>query len=1366
MTAKFFQFGQLLSAKRLAAGLPQQSDLAERMNVSQQTVSRWEQGTSRPKQLDMKPLAAALNLVNYDDLLEAAGYALEPVTPKAPANTRLFPVSALPSEDFERFTVSLFQAIYPEAEVSRVGKSGHDQAGIDVEIRFSQKKRFTAQCKRHAKFGPARVKDAIQDVEKPGTKNYIILSRIATPDARTAVADVGGDTWTMWDAEDISTEIRKLDMIHQKLLVDTYFPGRRPELLGMAEPGPWQEPDEFFAPFINRDSIFNHSWTLVGRETEVQAMLSGLQGPEKVVVFVRGSGGVGKTRILKETAERYRQANRKWLVLFAGNSVVQAKDLDALNQSNVLLVVDDAQNRTDIALLMHWVKSNRSRARLLLATRPYGFTSCMDMATKAGIGPELRTIVAVEPLKSAQASILAKEVLKGSDFGAEMANAIARYTYDCPLATVMGAYLVARNKIPPEAVGKEENFRQELVARFRDVLAGDIGALPTDPDLLKKILRVAALVQPFSTDTDEFKNLVRDAEGIAVDDCARLMKLLLDAGVFVRRGLEVRITPDLLGDFIIQEACNDGLKVTTSQVDKVVRVASEKQLEKLLVNVSRLDWRMSDTSEENSRLLDGVWGNLERMNLDGSFLAKAVAAAAYYQPEKALEFAENRIRAKDYSHDLARLLKNAAYNLDYVPRACACLWALGKNDDRETNREPLHPIRVLNELCAVVPNKPLEYNAAVIDFMLTLLSRADSWDGRYTPLDVLGGILASEGHYETVRGIQITMHNYVVNLDVVRTQRDRVTDAVLGLLRHPKASVAMKAADMMDGVLRYPMGRGNLLEKDDVRKPWEAEAKKNLEKIEAELKKGDLRPLVALELIKAGSWHAHYANDSTTKVAKRITKYMDDSLETRATIALLDPWNHSLFGEDPDHQADKAMTFVTTVAKELLSKFGSDIEGLRVFLEVRLQEIADARAQASPWHLVFNLMNDNVKFAAHMLDKAISLPDTRAAQFAGSALTVLLTKDDKVAAEKVDLLLSAKTPAALLAIAVGYGGEVRDPASAYSALDRKAMMATFTSNDDRVQALAVDSLNRIGKRDSKVAAELLAALDIGSKEKLPEVVFRAFAMTSKRAEEGGLPDILGEKDVVRLLKQLVPAVKIDGYWTEAFISAMSKRYPMETARFLRERVEYCMKQEYGFRVLGYEPFRHKKLQFKEAPHATELRVEMLEWVKAHSADRRFRREAGDLFAAMFGPITPELMRSLERLLDDSSREGLDTIRCILEHAGSRYVFDDADYVIRLIEQAARFGDDFADGLIGTFVSTVVQGAIVGTPGEPHPKYLKVLEDSKTILSWLSPLSPAYRLYKALERDAKEHIAWQAREKLQIQAEEEAADEEDGPIEVE
>jgi len=101
--------------------MPNQNDLALKIGSSQQTVSRWEAGASRPRQSQIAILATAID-VDESALHNVAGYGTPSET--LPAKTTVsfdqpFPVDALAPDSFERFVERLLHGLYPDAREIR-----------------------------------------------------------------------------------------------------------------------------------------------------------------------------------------------------------------------------------------------------------------------------------------------------------------------------------------------------------------------------------------------------------------------------------------------------------------------------------------------------------------------------------------------------------------------------------------------------------------------------------------------------------------------------------------------------------------------------------------------------------------------------------------------------------------------------------------------------------------------------------------------------------------------------------------------------------------------------------------------------------------------------------------------------------------------------------------------------------------------------------------------------------------------------------------------------------------------------------------------------------------------------------------------
>ncbi|GAA4462567.1 helix-turn-helix domain-containing protein [Phytohabitans houttuyneae] len=364
-----------------------QAEFAQRMGVGQQAVSGWERGASRPRRA-MVGLLADLFGIDVDVLIREAGYVAatadtptEGVRPVRPRLT-LLPLQSLPPEQFESFSADLARLLHPDAAVHRVGGQGHKQYGLDVVVNHPRGKPTGIQCKRERQFGPQKVKDAVAALTTPVRRCYIFLARIASPSARAEIKK--HPRWKLWDADDISRTVRRLPLDDALQLVDTYFGGWREAFLGVAQPSPWLTTRDFFLPY---SGIVSYDGQLVGRDDELASLLSLTESAGDLGVLF-GRGGLGKTRLLRafaELAEQHRHATVRFL---APQTPPGPADFELLpTGDHLVVIVDDAHDRPDLAAVLLAIRRTRPQAKVLLAMRPYGEAQLSADLRQVGLHP-------------------------------------------------------------------------------------------------------------------------------------------------------------------------------------------------------------------------------------------------------------------------------------------------------------------------------------------------------------------------------------------------------------------------------------------------------------------------------------------------------------------------------------------------------------------------------------------------------------------------------------------------------------------------------------------------------------------------------------------------------------------------------------------------------------------------------------------------------------------------------------------------------------------------------------------------------------------------------------------------------------------
>jgi transcriptional regulator with XRE-family HTH domain len=1342
--------GRLILTRRMSAGIANQSDFSRLVKRRQQTVSRWERGESRPRPSDLLVIADVLS-ADPAELLAAAGYA-QPVA--AATYDRPFPLSSLSSDSFERFALHLLAACYPSAKVHPAGKAGHKQYGVDIEVLWPDGRVWTFQCKREQQFGPANVARAIAVHTRPADMKVILLSRVASPEARAEGR--GHSDWDIWDQEDISRLIRSsLSKAQQLDLVDTFFRGQRLALLGETEAGPWQSTDRFFAPFLAEGRVFNHRWKLVGRDEELAKLAEALSDSDCIVATLVGKAGGGKSRLLYETLQNFQRANPTVLVrVLSPTEEVTAKSLEDLGRGAKLLVVDDAHDRDDLPLLINYAADPESRARLLIVIRPYALDVLSRDLAGQGLTGELVHKIELRPASKSDATVLAAQVLQELSGPAHAAAHIAEVAFDSPLAIVIGAQIVAKDGLHPELFGSHDAFRSTVLKRYEKVVYEDI-ATGVDQDRIRRILRVLALVQPVFPDDRPTLDLLRSIEGIDSADATRLTKRLVEAGALLKRGVQHRLSPDLLADSIIESACMTSDGRSNGYAERVFDACSPEQMEHLLLNLGKLDWRRNEGDTSRSQLLDGLWSRLEWRDDHSNPHVQAAAAAAYYQPRQAITFAARLIREGRRSSDaLCRILKNAAHNLVHVSDACALLWELGLSDSRATHQHPDHPIRILTELATPDPQKPTEFVEAVVDFVLSVVEVPDSWRGRFTPYSVLEGALATEGHFTSAATRRrVTLSAYGVDHSAMKGARQRIVDELLSSLSSPNGRRAFTAAKTLGEAIRGPHGILNRRPTSEEQRGWEEEFASTLKRIDEVVERDVVSAPVLVGVAESVAWYAFHRKpeDTITVLANRILGRLDRDLRTRTARVLLDGWGHKTWPLDSaTHKRPAHEEAMEALTGELLNAY-PDVTRFADYLTQCLQEIERTADEeyGAPHVYINRLIFGNPPIAREVLRISSETANVPLGRYAGVALGTLLRNVPEEGHARVAKLLEAGDEHLQL-IVQAYVYLEAD--ALLSDENRSVLKKLFNSANPSVLRYVPHITREIARTNATVAIDLLvggnpvAALQVGDE----------YFMWL--ADENTIPfALIKEEQLARLVKALASTKSLDGHWISAFLKKAMQRSPHLVVDLAKARIEFAVANDnWEIEPLdsGYRHGASLHL-LNHADGATTLRA-LLDWALVRVQNGLFAYRFGQLVDGLCGPYDSAFVAVLESwLTSGGTTNHVRVAATVLRDAHEDLIFTHSDFVERALSVARRFGADAHRAMSSAIFAATVSGGRAGVPGEPFPADLRLLDYAEQKLAATGKHGPTYELFSELAAHAKSGIERQRREKAALDAEEEA-----------
>jgi len=1326
MSTRYHACGAELKRLRAAQGFATQGDLAKLLGFTQQTVSRWEAGDSRPR-ADQIPLLAKALRADPQRLLVVAGHAPEQSTVSF---DQPLPLASLSPEGFQRFCRSLLEALFADARVHAAGKTGHKQFGIDIEVEFENGDTYTYQCKREASFGPEKVKKAVEAHKVHATEKFLLLSRVASQHARGEIKK--HRSWELWDQDDLSEKLRTLPKEMQRRIVDTYFPGQRLALIGEPSPGPWQSPADFFAPLLSDVRPFSHQWELVGRERERQVLAFALADRTNIVVSLTGPAGGGKSRLLHAAIGDFATAYPGTSIfMLSPTEQVTAKSLEDLGQGDKLLVVDDAHDRSDRELLSRYVADTRMNARLLLVYRPYAQDVIERELAHFGLaGVHVSRVELAKPTK-ADGVALASQVLStlGAPTGA--APHIADVAYDSPLSVVVGAWIVAKEGLHPELFGSHDVFKTTVLQHYKAVIARGISSSARDQESIGRILRVIALVQPVIPDDPKVLALVSDVESVSRADATRLVKLLIASGVLFKRGAQYRLSPDLLADSIIETAYISTNGASNGVVERVFAAAIAEHKAHILLNLGRLDWRRNEGDTTDSRLVDALWGGLDWEDGYQRPQLKAAVEAAYYQPRQALELAERLVSGgHGENEDVCRLIRNSAYSLRHLARACELLWEVGKLDPRATNQFPSHALRLLTELAAPEPRKPIAYCEGVVDFALSLIPFKASWSAGATPFDILKGALATEGHVTsraTSRSLALTA--FGVSPTAVAGMRERIIDAILDGLTSTNKRHAFEAAKLLHTALSGPIGLLNCTASDEQLLEWSTEFADTLERVKRLVEANHLPPAVLVRIGESVARHAQCADGATKELARSILMHLDRDLETRVTRVLMDGWGQATWEID-DGQPRHNEQMQGQLAAELERTYPS-AERLAAFIGERLlilKSYGDETLQSA--HLLVNrLINNQIGLARECLNVCDRSPESPLAGYAAVALVTLRRQAPAEAHTRIETLLAAGDEDFLL-VARAYAMELGK--SPLLDQDREVLRRIFSSDQPDVLGCAPWIFREVAQLSTELAVELLASANPALLE-----VSRGQVFMWLRDDKLVPLSSISDEQLQRILVLFESPARLDEHSVHGFLTCVSKRNPRLVVELAKRRLEKAAKSDdWSMSPIGGISQHTPSLDVLGHEDGAMLFRGVLEWALPHAGRYPFAHHLADLVAGVFGFRRSVFTSVVEEWSAGGRVEHLKLIAGVLREVPPSFVFAEVEFVRRMLKSARGLGRDVYRDLSSSFCAGALTGLRSGTPGEPFPEDLRMKEQAEAVLANLSKADPAYGLYVALKEHAE------------------------------
>lgn len=1111
--------------------------------------------------------------------------------------------------------------------------------------------------------------------------------------------------------------------------------------------------EDFFKPFIDNSKLFNHVYPLVGRK-EFLDYLDIFVESDKRIALLFGRGGIGKSKILFEFSREFKIKHSEWKLRYLREGIKLSEDsIRQLPTQKCIIVVDDAHRRDDLSTLFTMAQQYPERIKMVLTFRPQGIDYIRATLTKGGFDPnEVENIPEIKDLDISDLEELGKAVLGKNH--QHFLDSLIRVAKDSPLAFVIGGRLIAEDLVDPTMLERHDEFHRVVFDRFLDVLYGQISD-KLDKELCRNILSLISAISPIQPQTERFQETASkflDIDRIKLIDA---ISILEKAGVLLRRGYSLRITPDILSDHIIYNACITLQGQLTGYAKKIFDAFAEIFPENILFNLSELDWRISREGKSIDLLCE-IWGTIENnfkkaSHLQRTMILQNLKSVAYFQPARTLYLIEYTIKNpskisgndewasiyqytnKDVLHALPTLLERIALNLDYLPRCCDLLWLLGREEKISTTLEPA--ISVLTNLARYEVDKPVDVNSIVLDAVERWLKEPDAHAHKQSLLDLLDPLLAKEGDTARIRGHNIVSIPFVINFEKTKRIRKKAISLLSDCVQSPSTKLVLRALKSLINSLNPPHGLfGRTVSESEINQ-WLPEQIEILEIIE-NLIKNTRDPIILIQITSDLQWHIKLNHQRiVTEKADSIIKAIPQSFDLRITRAIWNRYDRDWNGEDYDKHQERVKNEVKQVVIEFLEQY-NDGKKIFDFLNKLLSQFQNCGIQAQPGYFLYLLATNNCKLSIEVCEHMISQPSSPLSIYLNSLLSGIRENSSTKAIALIKLAIETKDSILYSSIAQGYA---RDGWASTIEFQEIVVIETLLKHPDKpVKHRIIAALGRFPDDKKDMAIRLAFSTAIEDDEELANTLCGIFD-----SKYGISPEQLKTEDLEAMLSKLAGIKKLENnlYNLDRFLGYCSSRIPEAVIEFFLKRLDIAEENKMisgdKYQPLPYGDFHYGLKEISSSPNY----IDLLRKVRERALDPT----STDYFwiPKLFADISSDFSLTCIGVLDEWVNSGdikkIQAVGLLVEGMPSEIIFSHADFISRLLERSFTTSIDCSRSVENNLILLAFSGGKSGVAGQPMPQDEKIRNLSKDLSGKFPQGSVTQRFYIELARRAEASI---------------------------
>jgi hypothetical protein len=803
------------------------------------------------------------------------------------------------------------------AELYNTG-TGRDQNGIDLKLRVEGGETWAVQCKRHKTWSVRQTETAVADaVTRFPAQHYFLM---VACDPAEGVQDYMATQpkWSFWNHDQICAEFRLRVPQAQQPRVLSFL---HPEELRRFAPyssDALVSADDFFAPRRDLGRAFHHQHKLVGRADEMRRLRIFATARKSKALLLSGPGGVGKSRLLRELA-RLPGKHARWPEIVFLNPHATAENQEAAVTHALwdadkprLIIVDDAHRPETLPPKLLTALLARIRecpgAKLLITTRPSAIEVLRGRLRDHGIIDENEPLT-LAPLAKKDLRVLAIEAL-GKKRAAH-ANDLVNLAGTSAFLVALAGDLLRREQLHWHQLGSDAEFRAAVFRCYEEENLVDLAEGVRDA--AKRLLRLVALVAPF-TRNEVFCRRAAQSLGLTPFVVESLAFRFQAAGLLTSGERELRVVPDLFGDFLVFQTAFDAGKRAPVFVQSVLAEFTD-DAGSILRNAAEAVWLAPDQAVGRDELIAPLVAEEMRRFDTASFFDRGRTLQRWahfgvYLPAETVALARHaleQVRAAETAGADSEGIQSPRFLCSCIPdllrpvvlwndehRASALdlLWILGPRPHFRHN-DNNHPWGIIADAISYGPNKSPQASDDTLTWLERLVQRPSARpileQHRSLLATFLGPLFAREMKWSEWEGRTCHVLHRRLSPEFVRPWRERSLALLRGLLEGDSLRLALAALAVLDAAVSRIAGGMTDADKDlpHLHDIWRPERLRALELLPFAMERHP-QPVMRHAVRRVLEPDLAYEKDPDFKAAAQaVLRNVPDDLDLRLGTALM-----------------------------------------------------------------------------------------------------------------------------------------------------------------------------------------------------------------------------------------------------------------------------------------------------------------------------------------------------------------------------------------------------------------------------------------------------------------------------------------------